>query len=382
MSRKTLVATVAAALGTVLAPAAQASPETNRADRALQRSLREVVDAPNGPPGVIAVVQRGRERKVITAGVAELGGGRPKGREHMRIASTSKAFSGATALTLVSRGKLEFKDTVGEVLPELPAAWGEVTLAQALQHTSGIPSFTKDPDYLNALAADLENGPLRMQRLLDFVADEGLEFAPGTDYAYSNSDNIVAALMVEAVTGRSYRKVLGRRVLGPLGLSRTSLPKDVAMPAPFIHGYDLSPPAPPEDISEAIAPDWTSASGGMVSSPFDLNSFARAYADGELFSRQVQFAHKIDFVEGSSEPPGPGRNEAGMGVFSYRTDCGKVYGHTGNFPGYTQFFGGTKNGRRSVTVSANEQLSPDLKPDVFNLLRAADARGVCAALAR
>ena len=365
----------------VVAPAATASPNTRRADRALDAALEALVDEKQGPPGAIAVVQRGNRRNVHTAGVREVGGSAPRGRQYMRLASTSKAFSGATALALVERRELRLDDTVGEVLPFLTPKWADVTLRQLLDHTSGIPSFTKDPQYLTDIGLDLTGGPPNQLGLVEYVDGEDLEFEPGTDYEYSNTDNIIIALMAEEATGRTYRRNMQRLIFGPLDLDRTSLPKSATLPTPFIHGYDVAPPPPPEDISEAISSNWTGASGGMVSSPFELNDFGRGYVGGELFSGRVQ-RRQLKTVEGSSEPPGPGTNRAGLGVFEYKTNCGKVYGHTGNFPGYTQFFASTLNGRRSVTVSATEQLSPDQKPDVFRLLRRADAKAVCAALAR
>jgi hypothetical protein len=59
-----------------------------------------------------------------------------------------------------------------------------------------------------------------------------------------------------------------------------------------------------------------------------------------------------------SDPPGPGKNPAGLGIFRYQRRCGTVWGHTANFFGYTQFMAASPNGRRSVTVSVNEQLTP------------------------
>jgi D-alanyl-D-alanine carboxypeptidase len=68
-------------------------------------------------------------RKIHTAGVADLENGRPIGvNNRMRIASTAKAFSGAVALSLVSKGKLALNDTIGERLPKLPKSWHEITL--------------------------------------------------------------------------------------------------------------------------------------------------------------------------------------------------------------------------------------------------------------
>ena len=151
------------------------------------------------------------------------------------------------------------------------------------------------------------------------------------------------------------------------------------MPKPFIHGYDTpGAQGDPEDYSEVLDPNWTGASGGLVSTPRDLNVFARGYISGELFGKGVR-RQQLQLVKGSSEPPGPGRNRAGAGIFRYRSDCGTVFGHTGNLLGYTQFFGATKNGRRSVTVSATTQLSPDLNEKVFEVLLKADEKAVCAA---
>lgn len=152
---------------------------------------------------------------------------------------------------------------------------------------------------------------------------------------------------------------------------------------PYVHGYGL-PSAGREDVSDLASAAWVWASGGIESTPFELNRFIRAYVGGKLFGRTVQ-AQQLRFVPGHSEPIGPGQNSAGMGIFRYRTRCGTVYGHTGNFFGYTQFAAATLDGRRSVTVSINEQLNQTYTGQalaVFKRLRAAEETAVCAALAR
>ena len=183
-----------------------------------------------------------------------------------------------------------------------------------------------------------------------------------------------------AATGQSYEHELQSLVLGPLGLHHTALPVTVAMPRPVFHGYQLND-GKQEDLSSAINPAWVWAAGGMVSTPADLNRFARGYVSGRLFSSSVRRTQARTLVKGDSEPPGPGSNSAGLAIFRYRTRCGTVYGHTGNFPGYTQFFAATLDGRQSATVSINEQLRPDVDAHVFGLLERADTLAVCAALA-
>src|SRR5919106_4299878 len=97
--------------------AAFGKEQAKRADAALDRALKELVAMEGGPPGVIAIVQRGNHRKVHTFGVRNIKSGLPlRANDHMRIASVAKAFSGAVALSLVSKGALLLNDTIGELL--------------------------------------------------------------------------------------------------------------------------------------------------------------------------------------------------------------------------------------------------------------------------
>ena len=376
-SRRVLVLALAVAI--VLAHPASADVRGARAaDRALDHAIDRVVAEPTGPPGVSALIKRGGRLFFHRAGAADLRTGRAIHRtDHMRIASTSKAFNGAVALTLVDRGQLELDGRLGEFLPDSPAAWSEVTLAQLLHHTSGVPDYTASEGFKAQFRSD-PHAYISPQELVGYVADQPLAFEPGSAYAYSNTDNILVGLIAEAVTGRRYGKELRQRVYRPLGLRATSLPITPEMPLRFAHGYGFDPESGFEDVSTLLNPAGAWASGGIVSTPADLSRFVRAYAGGRLFgaaTRERQFR----FVDGSSDPPGPGENEAGLAIFRYRTRCGTVFGHTGSFPGYTQFIAASRSGRDSVVVSANEQLTPGESPEVFPLLREAFETGVCAA---
>ena len=101
-------------------------------------------------------------------------------------------------------GKLTLDSTVGEILPAQKAAWAKVTLAQLLQHTSGIPDFSKNPAFGEAVGTSL-TVPQPPDQLPSYVADE-LLFPSGTRYAYSNTDNILVGLMVAAVDGTPYEQ--------------------------------------------------------------------------------------------------------------------------------------------------------------------------------
>jgi D-alanyl-D-alanine carboxypeptidase len=365
-------------------PVADARP-ARAADARLDRALRELVAMPGGPPSAIAIVQRGSSLRVHAVGEAALGASRrPRKNDHVRIASVAKAFSGAVALSLVDEGALSLDDTIGRWLPSQPLAWHAVTLRQLLGHTSGLPDFTDSDAFREAVMRSLTVAP-PPAALLAFVAGEPLDFAPGTQYHYSNSDNIAVGLMVEAATGTSYEEALRSQVERPLGLRRTSLPAGPEVPQPFIHGYDLSDDGTPEDVSEIFASGWAWASGGIIATPSDLNRFIRGYVGGRLFRRGVRVQQRRWVPVGGSEPTGPGMNSAGLALFRYRTRCGTVLGHTGNTFGFTQFAAATPDGTRSTTVSISlqrTQNSPGWQLAVFRALRAAEEHAVCAALAR
>jgi D-alanyl-D-alanine carboxypeptidase len=299
----------------------------------------------------------------------------------MRVASVSKAFSAAVALALVNRGQLSLRRPIRRVLPWLPKRWGRVTLGQALQHTSGLPDFSETEGFLNALVKHPHARP-SPRFLLSLVSGEKLHFRPGSRYRYSNTDNIVVALMAEARTRMTYNQLLSRYVYRPALLLRTSLPAGWSLASPYLHGYQVAPGKPPEDVSGAISAAYTWASGGVLSTPRDLNRFVRAYTGAVLFSRSTQAA-QFKFVSGRSDPTGPGVNSAGLGIFRYRTRCGAVYGHTGNLPGYTQFAAATRDGSRSVTMSVSAQITQRSKGKLltaFKRLRAIEVDLVCAAM--
>lgn len=348
----------------------------------LQREVRALVAVPGGPPAVIVIVQTPGGRRVYRAGFADLRSRTPPGvNDRMRIASTAKAFSGAVALALVDRRVLSLQDPVGKWLPSLARRWRRVELRELLNHTSGVPDYSADPAFGAYLGKHPQAAP-SPRFLVGFVAGKPLGFAPGTRYRYSNTDNILVALIAERATRRTYTQLLSSLVYRPLRLSRTSLPRSSALPRPYLHGYSLDPSRQPEDDSMAFSPSYSWASGGIVSTPADLNAFIRGYAGARLFSRRVQRA-QLRLTAGSSEPTGPGTNMAGLGIFRYATRCGKVWGHTGNISGYTQFMAATLDGRRSVTVSVTEQLTQHLtgRPQaVFKRLRALETDAVCAAL--
>jgi D-alanyl-D-alanine carboxypeptidase len=357
-----------------------AVPGGRTSEAAVQRLLDRLVATPGGPVGAIVTLYRGGRTTVLRAGRADASRpGAPRPGDHMRIASISKAFTGAVALHLVQLGRLGLDDTIGQRLPGvMPRAWSMVTVREMLNHTSGLPDYTQS-DGFRIQAMTNPRGYVSPMRIIGWVREEGLRFTPGSRYEYSNTDNIVVGLVAQRVTGRSFGKLLSTILFGPAGLSQTTFPtRRISLPTPFMHGYDVEPGKPPQDVSTFLSPSGAWASGAIVSTPADLAAFIRADLAGRFFG-SAQRRQQLRFVAGASSPPGPGRNSAGLAIFRYQTRCGTVYGHTGNFPGYVQWAAATADGRRSVTTSLNIAAPTGA---LLQQLRSLQAAAVCALLGR
>lgn len=369
-----MLAIAAAAVGFPLASGAAA----RTTDAAVKRGLEGLVAAKGGPPGAIATLYRGGRTVVESVGRADVNHkGAPRATDHMRIASVAKAFSGAVVLRLVQQGRLGLDDTIGRRLPSLPRAWRAVTVREMLNHTSGIPDYTHSDGFLKQVQTD-PRGFVSPTTVIGWVRSQRLEFTPGSRYEYSNTDNIVIGLIAQTVTNKSYGTLLTNIVFGPARLLQTSFPTRIALPSPFIHGYAVSPGSAPRDVTTSLSPSGAWASGAIVSTPSDMGAFIRADL-GRVFFGAAQQRQQLRFVAGSSSPPGPGTNSAGLAIFRYRTRCGTVYGHTGNFPGYTQWVAATADGKRSVTTSLN---IPAPSGALLARLRAVQTSAVCALLGK
>ena len=198
--------TAAVALPLLLPAAGQSAGAA--ADAKVLRGLERLVAAPGGPPGAIATLHRGGRTTVLRAGRSDVRRrGRPRATDHMRIASISKAFGGAIALQLVQQGRLGLDDTIGARLPGMPVAWAGATIRQLLDHTSGVPDYTRSKGFIDQLTTR-PRGFVSTATIIDWVRGDDLVFPSGSRYEYSNTENIIVGLIAEQVTGGGYRDLL------------------------------------------------------------------------------------------------------------------------------------------------------------------------------
>ena len=248
----------------------------------VQSALEQAVAA--GIPGIALEIQGREGSEFLTAGSASLENEQPLTSEDtFRIASVTKAFTAAVVMELVEEGALSLDDTVEQWAPGLLAEGDSITVRHLLGHTSGLPDYTKDENFFEAFVAGEDLPP---QQLVSFVSSESLDFEPGTQYEYSDTDNIVLGMIVEAAAGRSYEQELSSRVLDPMELQATVLPNSPEMPDPHAEGYEYPDESEGagelENVTTALDPSAAWASGALVSTPSDLSRFFRGLLGGVL----------------------------------------------------------------------------------------------------
>ncbi|ANN18867.1 serine hydrolase [Amycolatopsis orientalis] len=295
------------------------------ADRDVVQEALDQITASGAALGVQARVTDGRQRFTARSGKAELGSNRPvpeNGR--FRIGSITKTFVSTVLLQLSGEGKVALDAPVVRYLPGLVD--GRITVRQILQHTSGLYNYTQ----ALPLRPD-EFEPIRFkhwtpEELLKIATGKPLDFDPGTRWSYSNTNYVVAGLLVEKLTGRPYEKAVEQRILKPLRLSDTELPgDDVDITGPHAHGY-VTVAGKPNDITR-INPSVAWAAGEMISTTRDLDTFGVALASGRL----LKPAQQQEITRTTAVSPG-----YGLGLQVETLPCGsKVWGHGGGIPGYS-----------------------------------------------
>ncbi len=277
--------------------ACQPHKADDSATDAMFDALTEAIAANGGYGGGVLRIETADGDVVEGArGQVTVGGDDMEVEETFEVASITKIFTATVVLQLVEEGALSLDDTLGERLP----AWSEdllvvegedltagVTVAQLLNHTSGLADFWNDPPYVSALGnafiEDFYADPEHFwtpEEILPYVVDLDPYAAPGEGFHYSDTNYVLLGLLVEDLTGQALHEAMAARIIEPLGMAETwmSFREDRGLPSS--HRYEED-----SDMSEMTAwsADW--ASGGLISSTADLSLFLRGLLGGDLFDQ-------------------------------------------------------------------------------------------------
>jgi D-alanyl-D-alanine carboxypeptidase len=361
---------VGVALGTVpTLPGASAAPAVAPAAEsgvsALQRGLDRLVE--DGAPGALLYTYDHGHVTALQSGVADIAAARPMGpQDRYRIGSLTKTYVSTAVLDLVAEHRIRLKDPVKKYLPGFLNGGPRVTIRQLLNHTSGLYDFNEDPRVLAPyLKGDLAH-VWTPQQLVRVALTHDSVSAPGAEYHYSNTNYMLAGLLVQSVTGHRLADVLSHRVFAPAHVEATTFTTSTTLPAPGVRGYYAFSGEELSDITALYPYPW--ASGAMVSTAPDVARFYRSLLSGDLLPPRLMSAMQTT-VDSSAED-GAG-TASGLGLERFPTPCGAAWGHGGNFPGYITYVYSSPSGGRQTVLLVNEDpasLAPRAGRDFVELL--------------
>ncbi|WP_259310585.1 serine hydrolase domain-containing protein [Capillimicrobium parvum] len=342
--------------------------------RQLQRALHDALRDPSiHAPGAILHV---RSAKLgAWTGVAGLGRVAPdvpmRPNDRFRAGSIVKPFVSATVLQLAERGRLSLDAKLPDVLPasvigRFPTA-PDVTVRMLLSHRSGIPEWD-----LPAIDEQIARDPLKVwtvSEFLDLAAAQPPAFAPGTNYKYCNTEYNLLSLIIEGLTGGSWRKAVTRGVITPLGLRHTTLPApgNASIKGAHAHAYGELDGRTVDQTR--VDPSIAGAAGGgaLVTTVQDLTRFLDALLKGRLFRHRDTLRQMLTFAPA---PDVGGQVGYGLGV-EQRIFPGNVemIGHLGTAAGYNAYVARLPAQHVTIASAINwaEDPSPLLLPAVHAL---------------
>ncbi|MEU4926551.1 serine hydrolase domain-containing protein [Streptomyces yokosukanensis] len=342
--RRTAVSVAAAVAVGVMTTGALAPPAASAAVRpdSMQQGLNALVHTDGVPAALASVQDREGRTRTYTAGVGDLATGAKVPRDgQVRIGSNTKTFTAVVVLQLVGEGEIGLDAAVDTYLPGLVRGDGidgrHLTVRQLLQHTSGLPNYSK------YLSDDIRHYDPR--ELLDLALQHKADFAPGANWAYSNTNYLVAGLIIEKVTGRPLAEEIDRRIVKRIGLRHTYFPApgEVTIRERHPRGYYQDSAGAPLVDATQWDPSWAWAAGQMVSTDSDLNRFFTALLTGRLLPKAQLDQMRTTLPAGYPFTAGA---RYGLGLVSTPLSCGGVYwGHGGSMTGYETRGGVTEDGR-------------------------------------
>ena len=352
----------ARAAGHATSVAARSGP---RFDPHLARQLRQALhaalrDPSTHAPGAILHVQSPKlGRWSGAAGLGRVAPAEPmRPGDRFRAGSIVKMFVSVTVLQLTERGRLSLDARLPEVLP--PSVTGrfantpEITVRMLLGHRAGIPEW--DSPAVDEQVARDPAKVWKVSELLDLAAAKPPVFAPGTSFSYSNTDYTLLGLIIERITGHSWRHEVTRRVIRPLRLTGTELPAPGhrSIKGPHAHGYrEIDGRA----VDVNIDPSFAGAAGAaaLVTTVQDLSRFLDTLLAGRLFRHRATLKQMLTIAPAQGEG---GLVGYGLGIEQRALPGGaKLIGHLGGAV-YRSYVGRLHPTGATIALAMNAEDDP------------------------
>jgi CubicO group peptidase (beta-lactamase class C family) len=324
-------------------------------------SIREAVDnavypyiATGANVGVIVGVIKDGKKQIFSYGEKEPGGTEQiASTSILEIASITKTFTAIALADMHTRGELNLDDPIEKYLPaqvKVPSFHGKkITLRHLANHTSGLPRLPSniDDDAYNPYIGYTE------QKMYEFVNDYTLDREPGSKFEYSNVGYGLLGQILSLRGKAGYEEMVTRKVLKPLGMTRTTVSFTETQLANLVGGHHGNKPV--ESWSKYMA-NIFQGTGSLISSLDDMLVFLEAnMAPGNSplkeainLAQQRTFGHQGDYQDG-----------IGLGWTLMTFDQKNYIWKNGGNGGYTSFIGFDKSSQTGVVILSNSSMNPD-----------------------
>src|SRR5262245_24742569 len=274
---------VRASISALVAISIGASALASQTGQANPRTLDSIAGAPvlaNRAAGLVAAAVKGNDTLLLKAyGKADVEWDVPMTTDAMfEIGSIAKQFTAAAILQLRDAGKLTLDDPITKWVPNLDTSATRVTLRRLLSHTSGIFSFSEEPDWeINYMAPRFPR-----DSAYRLIKVEPFKFPTGTAQAYSNSGFWLLGLVVEKASGMRFEDYVQRQIFDPLGMKRSMYCNSSANVTRRAHGYQMGGGALRR--APMVSYGWVFAPGAICSTAGDLVIWLKALHGGKVLS--------------------------------------------------------------------------------------------------
>ncbi|MGK4001174.1 serine hydrolase domain-containing protein [Sorangium sp. So ce1036] len=389
-----LLYTTSLALGCTPSPSDENSASSDEASALHDEMFQDGLDKirANGIVAVHGEVLDGDRRILARSGTAQRDDEQPVDFDsYFRMGSNTKTFVSVVVLQLVGEGALTLDDPVDQWLPGVVSGNGNdgkrITIRQLLQHTSGLYNYSgeveegdPDPqpnlDVLRSAEDYLEHrlDQATAEELVALALEHEPRFAPGARWSYSNTNYVLAGMIIQRVTGNHWRSEVEARIIEPLGLDHTFEPGDEPeLPSPHATAYQQFKPGEPLVDVTIANHTWADAAGSLVTTTADLARFWRALSDGSLLQPEQMSELRETLPAPDLDPIAPGAGY-GLGIMWIPTSCGGGYwSHGGDTLGYSTRNAVNDDGSRVAVLSlstahADEEVAFATIKDSFQLL--------------
>ena len=247
-----------------------------------------------------------------------------------KVGSVTKQFTALAIMQLVEKKKIALTDDVSKYLPEVPLG-RPITIAQLLDMTSGLKNYT---DISQAFSDDTFRLELKASRMAEIIKEQKQDFAPGTNWSYSNSGFYLAGMIIEKLSGLSYPEYLQKHIFEPNGLTSTSYCDESAILPRRARGYRPGKPGAQGAPGELLNANYISmtvpyAAGALCSSALDLARYQRALVEGKIVSK-ASYAR----MSTPSVLKDGWRTAYGLGLVNDVIQGKRMVGHGGQIDGF------------------------------------------------